>query len=41
MKVVRTKQKTNMEFINKNIEFYNDGHIDRYNFIKILYAGFR
>jgi hypothetical protein len=25
-----------MEFINKNIELYNDGHINRYNFVKSL-----
>jgi hypothetical protein len=35
-RIVRTKQKTNMEFINKNIELYNDGQIDRYNFVKSL-----
>jgi hypothetical protein len=33
-RIVRTKQKTNMEFINKNIEIYNDGQIDRYKFEK-------
>jgi hypothetical protein len=26
-----------MEFINKNIELYNNGQIDRYNFVKILH----
>jgi hypothetical protein len=35
-RIVRTKQKTNMEFINKNIELYNDGKIDKYNFFKSL-----
>jgi hypothetical protein len=35
-RIVRTKQKTNMEFINKNIELYNDDQIDRYNFVKSL-----
>jgi hypothetical protein len=32
--IVKTKQKTNIEFINKNIEIYNDGQIDRYKFVK-------
>jgi hypothetical protein len=35
-RIFRTKQKTNMESINKNIELYNDGQIDRYNFVKCL-----
>jgi hypothetical protein len=35
-KIVKTKQKTNMEFISKNIELYNEGQIDRYNFVKSL-----
>jgi hypothetical protein len=32
-RIVRTKQKTNMEFINKNIELYNNGQNYRYNFV--------
>jgi hypothetical protein len=35
-RIVRTKQKANMEFINKNIELYNNGQIDRHNFVKSL-----
>jgi hypothetical protein len=35
-RIVRTKQKTNSEFINKNIELYNDGQIAIYNFVKSL-----
>jgi hypothetical protein len=33
-RIIRTKQKPNMEFINKNIELYNDGQIDIYHFVK-------
>jgi hypothetical protein len=35
-RIVRTKQNTNIEFINKNIELYNDGQINRYNLVKSL-----
>jgi hypothetical protein len=34
--IIRTQQKTNMQFINKKIELYNDNQIDRYNFVKSL-----
>jgi hypothetical protein len=38
-RIVRTKQKTNMEFINKNIELYNDGQSIEYRlfFFLIIY----
>jgi len=35
-RIIRTQQKTNMQFTNKKIELYNDNQIDRYNFIKSL-----
>jgi hypothetical protein len=40
-KMIRTQQKTNMQFINKKnrfIQVYNDNQIDRSNFVKSLVA---
>lgn len=35
-RIIRSKQKNNIQFINKKIELYNNNQIDRYSFVKSL-----